>query len=106
MAAISDATVLHKSYEKKKTNYNRNSKPKACKIADLETPISTLVQSEGTNQPEEKKQRKKRKLKKILYTCIQVKRGGRLTRLQFTASITISLMDLPFLQKLLEDIQL
>ena len=46
---------------KKKTNYNRNSKLKACKFADLETWISTLVQSEGTNQPKENNREKKMK---------------------------------------------
>ena len=55
---------------KKKTNYNRNSKLKACKIADLETPISTLVQSEGTNQPKENNREKKTKENfAYLYTC-------------------------------------
>ena len=62
MAAMSDSTVLHRAHEKKKkTNYNRNLKPNACKIADLETRISTVVQSEGTNQPKENSREKKTK---------------------------------------------
>ena len=75
MAAISDSTVLHKSYEKKKkTNYNRNSKLKACKIADLETWISNFVQSEGTNQPKEINREKKTK-ENFVYLYTSWERG-------------------------------
>ena len=56
--------IVWKKKEEKKTNYNRNSKLKAFEIADLETCISTLAQSEG---------------RKILLTCIQVERGERWT---------------------------
>ena len=93
-----------KKKKKRETNYNRNLKPNACKIADLETRISTVVQSEGTNQPKENSREKKTKENCVyLYTSWEGKDGR---RLQFTASITISLMDLLFPHKLLEEIQL
>ena len=90
--------IVWKKKEEKKTNYNRNSKLKACKIADLETWISTLVHKVQINQ---KKITEKRKRRKILCTCMQVERGKDGRRLQFTASVTISLMN-----QFLEEIQL
>ena len=100
VVAISDSTVLHKSYEKKEDKLQQKFEAQG-----LQNCRSRKENNRRYKSTKREQQRKENEGK----LCIPVYKlregkGGR--RLQFTASITISLMDLPFLQKLLEDIQL
>ena len=106
MVAIPDSTVLHKSYEKKEDKLQQKFEAQGlqnCRSRNADLNFGTIRRYKLINQKRTQRKENEGKLCIPLYKLREGK-GGR--RLQFTASITISLMDLPFLQKLLEDIQL